>query len=180
MRAQGYPRSRSNVARTVTQLRREGPPARAAGRRGTSGQNLSALTSKRGPSARQVAFLLLRRETDRGDEERVSLEALCEQDTALAQAMRLTDDFAQMLRERRGERLDAWLAEAAGCELAALQRLAVGFSDAAAAVRPGLTLPYSNGQLEGQVNRLKAIKRQMYRRAGFALLCQRVLHHEIA
>jgi Transposase len=81
-----------------------------------------------------------------------------------------------MLRERQGERLDPWLAEAAGCEVAALQRFAAGLSDDYAAVRAGLTLPHSNGQLEGQVNRLKAIKRQMYGRASFVLLRQRVLH----
>jgi len=85
-----------------------------------------------------------------------------------------------MLREREGERLDTWLAEAASCEVAAMQRFAVGLSDDYAAVQAGLTLPYSNGQLEGQVNRLKAIKRQMYGRASFALLRQRVLHHDAA
>ena len=45
-----------------------------------------------------------------------------------------------------------------------------------AAVRAGLTLEWSNGQTEGQVNRLKTLKRQMYGRAGFVLLRQRLLH----
>jgi len=180
IRAQGYTRSRSNVARYITQLRREGPAARAAGRRGAYGQNLSALTNKRGPSARQVAFLLLRREADRCDEERVYLDALCHQDAALAQASRLSSDLARMLRERQGERRDTWLAEAARCGVAAFQRFAEGLSGDYAAVRAGLTLPYSNGQLEGQVNRLKVIKRQMYGRAGCALLRQRVLAYGAA
>ena len=45
-----------------------------------------------------------------------------------------------------------------------------------AAVRAGLTLPWSNGQTEGQVNRLKMLKRQMYGRANIDLLRQRVLY----
>jgi len=43
-------------------------------------------------------------------------------------------------------------------------------------VLAGLTLVYSNGQVEGQVNKLKLLKRTMYGRAGFSLLRQRVLH----
>jgi transposase len=40
----------------------------------------------------------------------------------------------------------------------------------------GLTLPYSSGPVEGNINRIKMLKRQMYGRAGFALLLKRVLH----
>ena len=44
------------------------------------------------------------------------------------------------------------------------------------AVVAGLELPYSQGQIEGQIHKLKLIKRSMYGRAGFELLRQRVLH----
>jgi len=73
-----------------------------------------------------VAFLLLRRETDRCAEERVYLDALCAQNAALALVYRLSSDFAQYLRERQGEHLDTWLAEAARCEVDALQRFRSG------------------------------------------------------
>jgi transposase len=58
-----------------------------------------------------------------------------------------------------------------------LRRFAQGVQEDHDAVQAGLTLPSNNGQLEGQVNRLKVIKRQMYGRANFDLLQLRVLHH---
>ena len=61
-------------------------------------------------------------------------------------------------------------------EIKELQREACGLQRDKAAVLTGLTLSYNNGQTEGQVTRIKLIKRMMYGRAGFALLRQRVLH----
>jgi transposase len=55
--------------------------------------------------------------------------------------------------------------------------LAVGIRQDLAAVTAGLTLPYSSGSIEGNVNRIKAIKRQMYGRANLDLLRKRVIHH---
>ncbi len=82
----------------------------------------------------------------------------------------------QMARERQGAELDAWIAQVAASELADLQRFAAGLLLDKAAVQAGLTREWSNGQTEGQVNRLKTVKRQMYGRAGFDLLRQRVLY----
>jgi len=56
-----------------------------------------------------------------------------------------------------------------------VKRLAAGLQSDAAAVRAALEQPWSNGPVEGQVNRLKFLKRQMYGRAGFDLLRARVL-----
>jgi transposase len=92
----------------------------------------------------------------------------------VAAAYDLTQTFATMARERSGERLDAWLDEAA-CAAPALGRFAKGLRADYDAVRAGLTVVWSNGQVEGQVNKLKLIKRQMYGRAKFDLLRQRVL-----
>ncbi len=79
-----------------------------------------------------------------------------------------------MAHERRGERLDAWVTAAS--ESADLRRFAAGLLLDKAAIQAGLTLEWSNGQTEGQINRLKTVKRQMYGRAGFDLLRQRVLN----
>jgi transposase len=68
------------------------------------------------------------------------------------------------------------MAEATHSGLEALARFARGLQDDLAAVTAGLTLPWSNGVTEGQIHRLKLVKRQGYGRAGFALLRQRVLH----
>ncbi len=81
-----------------------------------------------------------------------------------------------MARERRGEELDAWITQARASDITDRQRFAAGLLLDEVAVQAGLTLEWSNGQTEGQVNRLKSVKRQMYGRAGFALLRQRVLY----
>ena len=81
-----------------------------------------------------------------------------------------------MVRERAAERLDAWLERAARSGVGALKSFASGIRRDYAAVQAGLSVPYSNGVVEGNVNRLKTVKRQMYGRANFDLLRKRVLY----
>jgi transposase len=81
-----------------------------------------------------------------------------------------------MMRQREGERLDTWLTQAHESQPPELESFAHGVERDKAAVQAGLTLPINNGQVEGQVTRIKLIKRMMYGKAGFALLRQRVLH----
>jgi len=71
--------------------------------------------------------------------------------------------------------LDAWLAEARTCGASAIETFAAGLEVDGTAVRAALTEPWSSGQAEGQVNRLKLLKRQSYSRAGLNLLRRRVL-----
>ena len=80
-----------------------------------------------------------------------------------------------MVRERRARELESWIAAAENSGVSDLKNFARGLLKDKAAVVAGLSLPWSNGQTEGQVNRLKLIKRQMYGRASFALLRARVL-----
>jgi len=87
----------------------------------------------------------------------------------------LAQAFMQMIRERSGHQLDAWRSSAEASHLPELQSIARGIQHDKAAVLAGLTLPWSNGPLEGHVNRLKLIKRSMYGRAKLHLLRQRVL-----
>jgi hypothetical protein len=72
--------------------------------------------------------------------------------------------------------LKAWMAETRHSGIEALARFARGLQDDLAAVTAGLTLGWSNGVTEGQIHRLKLVKRQGYGRAGFALVRQRVRH----
>lgn len=83
--------------------------------------------------------------------------------------------FQQMFCQRDAGELDAWLNTSARSGVAQLKTFAEGLKRDYAGVRAALKLPWSNGQTEGQVNKLKLIKRQMYGRAGFDLLRQRVL-----
>jgi transposase len=80
-----------------------------------------------------------------------------------------------MVTRQQEANLGRWLKEAQDSGIAELRSLAVGILRDFDAVRAALTLPYSNGQTEGQVNKLKNIKRQMYGRADFDLLRRRVL-----
>ena len=96
-------------------------------------------------------------------------------DAEVARAKQLIQAFLAIARERRGSDLEAWLADATNSGIAALARFARGLQEDLAAVTAGLTLVWSNGVTEGQIHRLKLVKRQGYGRAGFALLRQRVL-----
>jgi transposase len=88
----------------------------------------------------------------------------------------LAQAFMQMLREHTGHQLDTWLSEVEASQLPELKSFARGIQHDKAAVLAGLTLPWSQGPLEGHINRLKLIKRSMYGRAKLPLLRARVLH----
>jgi transposase len=83
--------------------------------------------------------------------------------------------FAELMSGRHGDRLDAWIAKVEGDELPQLRSFAAGLKRDLAAVVSGLRLPYSSGAVEGNVNRIKMFKPQMYGRASFDLLRKRVL-----
>jgi len=168
IREQGYAHGASNVLRFVAPLRRD----EAAGQPAGAGARVKAAQV---PSARRVAGLFLRRPADLHPEQQAYLDRVGTADAALATAYRLTQDFATMVRERGGDRLDGWLTEADACAVPALQRFAAGLRADLGAVRAGLTAKWSNGPTAGFVQKLKVVKRQAYGRAGFAVLRQRIL-----
>ena len=109
------------------------------------------------------------------DEKRVR-SALCEAQASIATARALANDFRDLLRSRNGTGLDAWLATAKSSGVSELRQFALSLERDYAAVKAAFDLSYSNAQLEGQINRLKLIKRSAYGRAKFDLLRLRVLH----
>jgi transposase len=119
---------------------------------------------------------MIRRASDRTDEERDQLDQVQQQDAIIAQIATLADDFTTMVRERLSGQLGDWLETVQASAYASLKSLATGIGQDLLAVRAALELPYSNGQTEGQVTRLKLLKRQMYGRANLDLLRQRVLY----
>lgn len=128
------------------------------------------------PTSRQAAFLLLRHPEKLRAEEQETLAKLRQIHPEVDLAYDLVQQFAQMLRTQTGERLDAWLDQVEHSQLLELQSFASGIEKDKDAVKAGLTWPINNGQVEGQVTKLKLIKRTMYGKAGFSLLRQRVLH----
>jgi transposase len=167
IKAQGFGHSYTPVSRLTAQLRKG---------QATTSRPRTGLTDIAGPTARQVSLLFLRHPSDLTDTQRTYLTAVCRADALIATAYAVTQEFGGILRERQGEWLDAWIETACTCAVAALHGFATGLRADYAAVKAGLTLEWSNGQTEGQINRLKMLKRQMYGRAGFDLLRQRVLY----
>jgi transposase len=93
----------------------------------------------------------------------------------LAEAVRLAQDFAGMVRRRQPSQLESWLRRAATSTLPPFRRFAKGLRADMAAVQAAVTLPWSQGPIEGQINRLKRLKRQMFGRARLDLLARRFL-----
>jgi transposase len=125
------------------------------------------------PASRRVARMLTADPETLDGAGRRYLDHLLSISPPLARARELALRFADVVRARRDGELDGWLAEADGSEL---RSFAAGLRQDEAAVRAALALPWSSGQTEGQITRLKLIKRTMYGRAGFGLLRARVLH----
>ena len=122
-------------------------------------------------------MLLLRRPERRGDVECAALVELREVHPDVGIAVGFTERFVVgIVRDRQGAKLSRWLSDAEASEVKEIRQFAYKVRQDEAAVRAGCTLPWSNGQTEGQVTKLKAIKRSMYGRAKFDLLRQRALY----
>jgi transposase len=103
------------------------------------------------------------------------LGRLFELSPEIEQAQSLTQRFIGLMRERKSEEFDAWLGEAEHSGVAEMKAFAKGLKQDYAAVKAGLTYEWSQGQVEGQINRLKTLKRAMFGRANLDLLKARVL-----
>jgi transposase len=171
---QGYRGRRSTVLGYLTQLRKaQGLAPRT--RTMSPGPPVTDPTVQ-GLTPRQATWLVLRQPAHLTVEDQALLDRLPQAHPAFAQAMALAQGFAQLLRARQPERLDAWLQQAATSSLAAFRRLAQSFQRDSAAVKAGVTLPWSTSPVEGHINRLKMLKRQMFGRARLDLLSRRFLH----
>ncbi len=122
-----------------------------------------------------AAMLLLRRPERCSDAEQAAITQLRACHPDIATTMAFTERFTTMVRERHGDALAQWLADAQASGIREIGQFASKVRKDEAAVHAGCTLSWSNGQTEGQVTRLKLLKRQMYGRAKFDLLRQRAL-----
>jgi transposase len=170
LRDRGFAGQYTVVRDWATQRRRQDPPA---GPKGAPRKLASGRTSE--PPTPRRAVRLLTSEPDKlSDDDRRFVTALLERSPTIATAVDFIRRFATMVKEQVASTLDCWLHQA---EASALASFAAGLRRDEDALRAALTEPWSNGQVEGQVNRLKVIKREMYGRAGFELLRCRVLAH---
>ena len=175
----GFTGSYAMVARYLQPLRQSYPPMRP------TPESLNELPG-RGPapkvkranqkalSARRVAWLILQRPETLDNEQEQLLEKLAAQ-PELSEAISLAQGFLELVRKRLPEQLDDWLKNATSTSIKAFQTFAKGLTEDYEAVKAGVTLDVSNGQVEGQNNRLKMLKRQMFGRAGIDLLAKRFI-----
>jgi transposase len=130
------------------------------------------------PKTRQITRWLLTRPDHLQPDEQAQLDAIrarCPHIDALATHVTA---FAEMMTARTGSRdLERWLAAVEADDRSGLRSLAIGIRHDQQAVTNGLTLHWNSGKVEGTVNKIKMIKRQMYGRAGFDLLRKRVILH---
>jgi transposase len=124
----------------------------------------------------QAKWLLLRPPEALSERDASYCQALYHLRPALEEAASLARRFVAMVRDHRGDQLDAWLDQASASPQQELRRFALGLRAEYAAARAALTESWSTGQVEGQITRLKYLKRQMYGRAHIDLLRLRVLH----
>jgi len=130
-------------------------------------------------SPRQAAWAIFQPDEDLKEPQKVLCEALCGFSPMVVQARQLAHTFREMIEKRHKDQLDNWLEEADNSRIVEFARFADSLRNDYKAVKAALTYSWSNGQVEGQVNRLKVIKRQMYGRASFPLLRRKVLRMPI-
>ncbi len=127
------------------------------------------------PSSRSVLWWLLRPDDLLEKDNWQFVARLCQHSPTIGTARELALWFLRLMRERRSAEFGEWIVTAQHCGIALLKRFACKLLSDRAAVVAGLSQEWSNGQTEGQVNRHKLIKRQMYGRASFDLLRAKVL-----
>jgi len=150
---QGYPGQRKSVAEYLQRFRK---PAAV-------------------PSARQLAWWFMKDRRRLREDERLRLKALFAENQKLEEIYQLSQEFRAMLSRKAVKRLDHWLDQSEHCGIKKLENFASTLRQDYDAVKAALSCEWSNGQVEGQVHRLKTIKHQMYGRANFDLLRKRVL-----
>lgn len=166
LQAQGYPGKRAMVKRYVNGLRR------------LTQAECERLRQRpfRKPSPSQLSYWLLQEAHQLEPKQQRFVKAFLEECPEAQTLQHHATRFCHLLKTRQAADFPDWLNEAQTCDVLELRNFAAHILRDRDAVHNAMKYPWSNGQLEGQVNRLKTIKRQMYGRANFDLLRARVLY----
>ncbi|WP_326826663.1 ISL3 family transposase [Streptosporangium sp. NBC_01756] len=127
------------------------------------------------PKVRTVAAWMMSNPRTLHPDDQERLTTIMDDCPALAALHTQVKAFAALMTERRGHDLEAWLKNATTDDQPELRSFVTGLRRDQDAVTAGLTLPWSSGPVEGHVNRIKMLKRQMYGRANPDLLRRRIL-----
>jgi len=173
LRAAGFLGSAGTVRRHVGAWREvRGRRGRAPARTGSPAAGAPAPAPV--PSPRQVKWWLLGTSDELTAEQGAYLRRLLAALPLLTTAQQVALEFGRLIRERDRAALSGWLQQAEESGVAELRSVAVGMRRDRAAIEAALVLPWSQGQTEGQVTRLKLVKRTMYGRGGLDLLRSRL------
>ena len=122
--------------------------------------------------------MMVRPQQSRTAEQTAYLDQLTQSNETIAVVFELAQDFGRLVRKREGQvRLEQWKAAVQVSGIAELIAFVDGLAEDVEAVANGCTEPWSNGMVEGFINKVKWIKRSSYGQAGFPLLQRRVLLH---
>lgn len=173
----GFRGSQSLVRHYIAQWRSALPPELQRTRRGPETTKPTVTDRKKllVPSPRNTAWWLLQKPEKLEVEQQAYVQRLCETSPEVAEVQQLAQQFARLVRERKAQEFAPWLEAAAKGSSQEIKGFVMGLKRDQAAVEAALTYAWSNGQTEGQVNKLKNLKRQMFGRAKFDLLKARVL-----
>lgn len=127
-------------------------------------------------SSSRASWILVKDRTLLDDPEHAALTRMMAADGQVKLIADLAERFVTMVKQKELAKLEQWLNDAVASGVRSFISFANGLRKDYEAVRNALSSIWSNGQVEGQVNRLKNIKRMMYGRANFDLLRKRVLH----
>jgi transposase len=174
IKERGYTGSQSLLGILIAEWRAELPPRPRQGK--PRKPRLAAEPAQRRLSSRSAAFLMILSSEKLTVLQRKQVEEVCQASAELHTVYLLSQEFVILLKEQQAELLDEWLNRAKGSQVAELTSFANGIRRDYAAVRAACSLPWSNGIVEGHVNRLKFLKRQMFGRAHLDLLRVKVLH----
>jgi len=170
----GYRGSYPTLARYLQRLR--AAQGTVAARKPTKlSRPVLVAASRRVLTSRTAAWLALRRAHKRSADDQVLLADLRRHTPELDEAVALAGGFTGLIRNHAPDRLDPWLRQAQNSTARQLRSFAKRLGNDYAGVRAAVTLAWSNGPVEGHINRLKTIKRQMYGRANLDLLGRRFL-----
>jgi transposase len=161
IQGKGYLGKRAMVARLVAGWRKTGKTAQPKAPERISPKHASILVTR---AADQMT-----------EEQQRLFDRISTQCPDVIELRQMALSFRAALRAGESGKLQQWIESARRCEFGAVVRFAYGLKKDLSAVSAAVENSWSTGQVEGQINRLKMIKRQMYGRAGFELLRARVL-----
>lgn len=174
-KARGYAGSQAQLERVTTQWRKQLPPVPAVSK-ATTRSTPPPLPKRHRLSSKQAAFLFVRSKEKLTAQQHQQLEQLCQASEDLCAAYELSQDFVAMLNQRKVQALPDWLRRARSSSIPELKSVAKSLQQDYAAIEAACSQPWNQGQVEGQINRLKCLKRQMYGRAQLDLLRLRLLN----